>query len=193
MPAAPTEGRPRGHAGRLGPLLHRGLGVDAEVAEAVPALDRVVLDLLGAIGALLHGRPLGLRSMDGRKATPKTEGAGPRWRARPFGRAWCQLTCPTSRTVASHRSAAARPVAARSAASHRSEAGCWAEECRRRPSSRRFRPSGSRRSTAPSARRRIRSRRAARGRRRQPSRANSSSTKMNFKSPNLPRRGRGSP
>ena len=49
-------------------------------------------------------------------------------RARPFGRAWCQLTCPTSRTVASHRSVAARPVAARSVASHRSEVGCWAEE-----------------------------------------------------------------
>ena len=160
-------------AGRLGPLLHRGPGVGPEVAEAVPALDRVVLDLLGAVGALLHGRPLDRRAGERAKGYPETEEAG-RARARLFGR-----DVPSAH-MSDEPDGGIPPLgggalggwrARRHAAARRWAAGRGVPPPIVPPPGR---PSGSRRWPAPSARRRTRSRPAARGRRRRPSPASSS-------------------
>ena len=42
---------------RTSPLPERLLARHREIAEAVPALDGFVLNLFGAVGAVLHGRP----------------------------------------------------------------------------------------------------------------------------------------
>ena len=75
-----------GRAGRLGPLLHDGSWVGTEVAQAVPALDRVVLDLLGAVRALLHERPLDRKE----QRLPRNGRGGPANAGPPLRRVTCR-------------------------------------------------------------------------------------------------------